>query len=152
MTPLFTEVLFTALAAGVVGGLAMEGVLWLLGRAGWAKADMIVALGSLITRRREGAMGVGFTIHAVAAIAFAIGYVLLMVNLGYTAMPVSMMFGAGVGFVHGLIVSLGLVWVVADQHPLQEFNEADLAIGLAHVVGHVVYGAVIGLVVGIAPI
>jgi hypothetical protein len=35
-----------------------------------------------------------------------------------------MMLGAGIGFAHGLVVSLGLVWIVAEQHPLEEFNEA----------------------------
>ena len=44
------------------------------------------------------------------------------------------------------------MWVVAEEHPLEEFNEAGLAIGLSHIVGHVAYGAVVGLVVAIAPL
>jgi uncharacterized membrane protein YagU involved in acid resistance len=144
--------LLTAIVAGVVGGIAMEVVLWVIGRGGWAKADMIVALGSLFTKARPTARRVGIVLHSAAAIGFAIVYTLLMVALGYTAMPYSAALGAGIGFVHGLIVSLGLVWVVAEQHPLAEFNEAGLAIGLSHIVGHVVYGAVVGLVVGIAPL
>jgi uncharacterized membrane protein YagU involved in acid resistance len=144
--------LITALMAGVLAGLAMEAVLWIVGTAGWAKADMIVALGSLLTHSRMNAWRVGAIVHACAAIGFAIIYTLLMISLHFTAMPVSMMFGAGVGFVHGLIVSLGLVWVVAERHPLEEFNEAGLAIGLSHILGHVVYGAVVGLIVGISPI
>ena len=60
--------------------------------------------------------------------------------------------GIGVGFIHGLIVSLGLVWVVAEQHPLEEFNEAGMAIGLSHVLGHVVYGGIVGFVVGVSPL
>jgi uncharacterized membrane protein YagU involved in acid resistance len=140
-----------ALAAGILGGIAMEAVLWLIGRGGWAKADMIVALGSLFTKSRDNAWRVGALLHLGAAIGFAVAYILLMAALGYTTMPASMMLGAGIGFVHGLIVSLGLVWVVAEQHPLEEFNEAGLAIGLSHIVGHVAYGAVVGVVVGIAP-
>lgn len=147
-----TGFLATALVAGLLGGVAMEGVLWLIGRGGWAKADMVVALGSLFTRSRETAWRVGAMLHMVAAIGFAIGYTLLMMSLGYTALPYSAALGAGVGFVHGLIVSLGLVWVVAEQHPLEEFNEAGLAIGLSHIIGHVVYGAVVGFVVGVAPL
>jgi hypothetical protein len=73
-----------------------------------------------------------------------------MYHLGYTAMPWSAALGVGVGFLHGLIVSLGLVWVVAEQHPLQEFNEAGMAIGLSHIVGHVAYGAIVGFVVGVS--
>jgi hypothetical protein len=144
--------LVTAFAAGALGGIAMEAVLWIIGRGGWAKADMIVALGSLFTKDRDTAWRVGACLHLVAAVGFAIGYTLLMVALGITTMPQSMMLGLGVGFGHGLIVSLGLVWVVAERHPLEESNEAGLAIGLSHIVGHVVYGLVVGFVVGVAPL
>ncbi|MGH7944388.1 MAG: hypothetical protein ACREF9_05205 [Opitutaceae bacterium] len=144
--------ILTFLAAGVLGGLAMEGVLWLLGRGGWAKADMIVALGSMFTKSRETAWRVGAILHIVSAIGFALVYTLILHALGATEMPWSAALGVGIGFLHGLIVSLGLVWVVAEQHPLEEFNEAGLAIGLSHIVGHVVYGAVVGLVVAIAPL
>ncbi|MND05087.1 hypothetical protein D3C83_256700 [compost metagenome] len=51
-----------------------------------------------------------------------------------------------------MVVSLGLVWVVAERHPLEEFNEAGLAIGLSHIIGHVAFGLVVGLVIGISPI
>lgn len=152
MTTSIVSFLLTALTAGIVAGLAMEIVLWALGRAGWAKADMIVALGGLLTHKRETAWRVGAIVHVSAAILFAVLYTLLMMKLGYTAMPNAMMLGAGVGFIHGLIVSLGLVWVVADQHPFEEFNEAGLAIGLSHVLGHVVYGGAVGLIVGVSPI
>lgn len=144
--------LLTALVAGLLGGIVMEIVLWLLGRGGWAKADMIVALGSMFTKSRATAWRVGALLHVASAIVFAIAYTLLMHALGFTSMPWSAALGAGVGFIHGLIVSLGLVWVVADQHPLEEFNEAGMAIGLSHIVGHVAFGAVVGLVVAISPL
>ena len=152
MTEMLLGFLVTALVAGVMGGLAMEGVLWIIGRGGWARADMIVALGSLLTHSRGNAWRVGFVVHVLSSIGFAMVYTTLMVALGYTAMPVAMMLGLGVGFLHGLIVSLGLVWVVAERHPLEEFNEAGLAIGLSHIVGHVAYGGVVGFVVGVLPI
>lgn len=151
-TMVLLNFLLTALIAGILGGLAMEGVLWIIGTAGWAKANMIVALGSLLTKSRDNAWRVGAVLHIIASMAFGIGYTLLMVALGYTAMPTSMMLGFGVGLMHGLLVSLGLVWVVAEQHPIEEFNEAGLAIGLSHLVGHVAYGGVVGIVVGISPL
>lgn len=151
MTPLSVYVL-TALTAGVCGGAAMEGVLWLIGRGGWARADMLVALGSLVTRTRANAWRVGAVLHLVSAIGFAMGYTLLLLWLGFTRMPVAMMLGLGLGIAHGLIVSLMLVWVVAERHPLEEFNEASLAIGLAHLVAHVVFGGVVGLVIGVSPL
>lgn len=153
MDPMFfLHYLVTSLVAGLLGGAAMEGAMWLIARAGLAKGDMILALGSLVTKTRENAYRVGLAIHATAAIGFALVYALLMVTLGYSDLPESLMLGLGVSMLHGIIVSLMLVWVVADQHPLEEFKEADLLVGLSHLAGHVAYGAVVGLVVGIAPL
>ena len=142
--------LLTALAAGLAGGAAMELAMWLITRRGWAKGNMIVALGSLFTKSRENAFRVGAVLHAISAVGFATVYTLAMMALGLTHLPLSMMLGLGLGFVHGLLVSLALVWIVSDQHPLEEFNEAGLAVGLSHLVGHVVFGAVVGVVVGLA--
>jgi hypothetical protein len=153
MTAMFlVQYLGTALVAGVLGGLAMEAVMWLIARGGLAKGDMILALGSLITKSRDNAYRVGLIVHATAAIGFALVYTLLMVTLGYTGMPQSLMIGLAAGALHGLIVSLMLVWVVADHHPLEEFKETDLLVGLSHMAGHVAYGGVIGLVVGLSPL
>lgn len=153
MTAMFLlKYLGTALVAGVAGGLAMQLAMRLIGRGNELKGDMILALGSLITKSRENAYRVGLIVHVTAAIGFGLVYTLLMVTLGYTGMPMSLMLGLGVGTLHGLVVSLILVWVVADQHPLEEFKEADLLVGLSHMAGHVVYGGVIGLIVGLSPL
>lgn len=151
LTMFLVNYLGTALVAGVLGGLAMEGAMWLIARAGLARGDMILALGSLLTKSRDNAYRVGLVVHATAAIGFALVYALLMVTLGYTRMPMSLMLGLGVGVLHGLLVSLMLVWVVADRHPLEEFKEADLLVGLSHFAGHVAYGGVVGLIVGLSP-
>lgn len=151
LTVFLAHYLGTSLVAGVLGGLAMEGAMWLIAKAGLARGDMILALGSLLTRSRANAYRVGLVVHATAAIGFALVYTLLLVTLGYTQMPLSLMVGLAAGTLHGIVVSLMLVWVVADQHPLEEFKEADLLVGLSHFAGHVAYGAVVGLVVGLSP-
>jgi hypothetical protein len=130
----------------------MELTMWLISRAGWAKGNMIIALGSLFTRTRQSGFRVGAIIHAFSAVLFATLYTLAMLQFGFTALPAALVAGLIVGFVHGMLVSLMLVWVVADQHPLEEFKEADLAIGVCHLAGHVAFGGVVGLVIGIAPI
>ena len=142
--------LATALVAGLLGGGAMEVTMWLITRSGWAKGNMIIALGSLFTGSRGSAWRVGLVLHAVSAVVFAIGYTLLMLALHLNTLPGSLALGLGVGFVHGMLVSLMLVWVVAERHPLREFQEADLAIGLSHLAGHVAFGGTVGLVVGLA--
>ncbi|MDB6168446.1 MAG: hypothetical protein JWM88_1310 [Verrucomicrobia bacterium] len=151
MTTIVTYVL-TSLVAGLLGGAAMELTMWLISRGGWAKGDMIVALGSLVTKSRENAYRVGAILHAISAVGFAAVYVMLMIALGFTHLPHSLALGVGVGVLHGMIVSLMLVWVISEQHPLQEFNEAGFAVGLTHFVAHVAFGAVVGLVVGISPL
>ncbi len=152
LTMFLVKYLSTALVAGVLGGLTMVWIMSLISRASHAKGDMILALGSLLTKSRDNAYRVGLVVHATAAVGFALVYTLLMVTLGYTHLPMSLMLGLGVGVLHGLLVSLMLVWVVADQHPLEEFKEADLLIGLSHFAGHVAYGAVVGLVAGLSPL
>jgi hypothetical protein len=153
MTTMFlVKYLSTSLVAGVLGGLAMQLVLWLISRAAPVKGDMILALGSLITKSRDNAYRVGFIVHALVAIGFGLVYTLLMVTLGYTQLPYSLVLGLGVGVGHGLLMSLMLVWVVSDHHPLEEFKEADLLVGLGHFVAHVAYGGVVGLVVGLLPL
>jgi len=152
ITSSILKYLLTALVAGVLGGLAMELVMWLISRIGLAKGDMILALGSLLTKSRENAYRVGLFIHVTAALGFALAYTLVMLALGFTQLPTSLMLGLGCGVMHGLMVSLMLVWVVADHHPLEEFKEADLLVGLTHLAGHVAYGAVVGLVVGLSPL
>jgi hypothetical protein len=150
MSLVLGKYLVTALIAGALGGAAMEFVMWLIARAGLARGDMILALGSLITKTRARAYRVGFAVHAAAAFGFALVYVLLMVTLGMTRLPESLVLGLGVATFHGIVVALMLVWVVADHHPLEEFKEADLLVGLSHVAGHAAYGAVVGLVVGLS--
>ncbi len=142
--------LLTSLLAGALGGVAMELVMWIIAKAGLARGDMILALGSLLTKTRDNAYRVGLIVHATAAFGFGLVYTVLMLTLGYTHLPVSMALGLGVGVLHGIIVSLMLVWVVADHHPLAEFKEADLLVGLSHVAGHAAFGAVVGVVVGLS--
>lgn len=144
--------LATSVIAGLLGGAAMLTAMWLMTRGGLAKGNMVVALGGMITKSRENALRVGLIVHAISAIGFAMVYAMAMLWLGATEMPQALMIGVAAGFFHGLVVSLMLVWVVAEGHPFEEYNEAGLAVGLSHLAGHIVYGAVVGLVVGISPL
>ena len=146
------EFVFTALIAGILGAVAMELVMWLISRGQWAKGNMIVALGSMVTRSRENAFRVGVWIHCISAFAFALIYAFAMMALGLAHFPTAFFVGTGFGVLHGIIVSLMLVWIVAEKHPLEEFQETGLAVGVSHLAGHVAYGAIVGLVVGLSPL
>lgn len=141
--------LIVSIIAGLVGAAAMEGVMFLITRARWANANMVTALGGLISRRRESAFRVGALVHGLAAIGFALIYNYAMRAFGFATFPVAFFVGIGFGFIHGFLVSLTLVWVVSDTHPFEEFREAGFAVGIAHLAGHVAYGAGVGLVIGI---
>jgi hypothetical protein len=140
----------TAVVAGILGGSAMVGVMKLITRAEWARYDMIVAVGSMVTRTRENGFRAGAVIHIVSAAAFALLYTIVMWKFGLAHFPTAFFTGVAFGIVHGIIVSLMLVWIVAERHPLVEFQEAGLAVGLVHFAGHVAFGAVVGFVIGIA--
>jgi hypothetical protein len=148
--PSIGSFLLTSLAAGILGVAAMECAMWLICRSGWAQGNMIVAVGSLFTRSRTNAFRAGALLHAISAVAFAIIYYLGMIELGVAFFPRAIYAGIGFGVIHGMIVSLMLVWVVAEKHPLEEFQDAGLAVGVSHFAGHIAYGAAVGLVIAIA--
>ncbi len=141
--------LLTSAAAGLLGVAALELAMWLMTSNGLARGNMIVALGGLLTRSRTNAFRVGLAAHLLAGVVFALLYVWGLRAAGLTHFPTVLAAGVGFGVVHGIFVSLMLVWVIADHHPLEEFKDADLAIGLSHVAGHMAYGMTVGLVVGL---
>jgi len=141
--------LLVPLVAGGLGVAAMELAMWLMTSNGLARGNMVVALGSLLTGSRRHAFRVGVTVHLTAGAAFALLYLWGLRSFGLTHFPAVLYASIGFGLFHGMAVSLLLVWVVSDHHPLPEFKGADLAIGLSHFVGHAAFGLAVGLVVGL---
>lgn len=141
--------LVIVIVAGLAGLTALEIVMWLIARRGWAQGNMLVAIGSLITRKRENAFFIGALLHLGAALGFAGLYLFLMLKFGFTQFPAALAAGIGFGLLHGMVVTLALVWVVSEQHPLEEFQDAGLAVGVTHIAGHAAYGTVVGLVIGL---
>ncbi|MET0262176.1 MAG: hypothetical protein ABW223_04710 [Rariglobus sp.] len=145
-----------AILYAIIAGLVGAGVMWVamrfIERAGPPTGGMVVAVGSLLTRSREKALLTGVSVYLLAAVIFGVIYTLLMVRLTLTGWPQALFTGAGFGFFHGLVVSLGLTWIVSDNHPLTEFRKATPLVFLSHFAGHVVFGATVGLVVAISPL
>jgi tetrahydromethanopterin S-methyltransferase subunit G len=105
-----------------------------------------------MTRSRNKAFRAGAGLHGISAFVFAVIYAFAMMHLGLAHFPTAFFAGIGFGILHGIVVSLMLVWIVAERHPLAEFQEAGLAVGLSHFAGHVAYGAIVGLVIGLSPL
>ena len=120
----------TSLVAGLLGGLMMLLVMRFMTLAGlfsgerWSRPrrNMVVAVGGLLTKSRARAFRVGLLAHAISAVVFAMLYLGIIRGLGATGLPKALMLGTALGLVHGLLVSLALVWA-AEGHPFEEYRD-----------------------------
>ena len=92
-------------AAGIVGTAFMTCVMWFIHRAGWANADMIRALGSLITRRYEKSLAPGLALHFTAGCCFAIPYLLIVRSVGTHSFLEIVAICVAIGVFHGAAMS-----------------------------------------------
>jgi len=138
--------------SGILGTSGMSLVMWLITRSGLANADMIGAVGSIYTRSSENALLPGIIMHFTAGIIFAFLYVvfLSLFSLGSVGAYIGM--GAMTGVFHGLVVSFLIVVLVAEHHPIEQFQKAGAEVAVAHLFGHIIYGLIVGAVIGIAGI
>ena len=90
--------------------------------------------------------------HFTAGIIFAFLYVvfLSLFSLGSVGAYIGM--GAMTGVFHGLVVSFLIVVLVAEHHPIEQFQKAGAEVAVAHLVGHIIYGLIVGAVIGYAGI
>lgn len=147
---LILQFLIFTVIAGLLGAAAMDGIMHLITRSGFTEARMVTALGSLFTKSLGTARVVGWFIHGVSGVLFAMIYTLLFMAFGLELALACLAAGLGVGFLHGIVVSIMLVMVVSEHHPIEEFRNAGIQVGVAHLAGHLAYGAVVGLVIGIS--
>ena len=136
------------LAAGVIATGLMTAVLYSIHWRGFANADMLRALGSILTRTEAKALLPGTLLHFLFGIVFAFIYVGFWSALPIAALWTYLAMGVIFGLGHGLVVSFALVILVAEHHPLQRFQQAGMGVAIAHLLGHVAYGFVVGLLAG----
>jgi uncharacterized membrane protein YagU involved in acid resistance len=130
----------------IAGSIATAGItafMWLVNKSGLANADMVRAVGSLFTRSREDALKIGLIIHFLAGIIISTFYLLVLTMLPLTTPLETVAVGGIIGFIHGFAFSFFLV-ILAENHPLPEYQQADFQVAVAHILGHVVYGLLIG--------
>jgi uncharacterized membrane protein len=137
-----------AVIAGITGTVFMSLVMWFIHERKWANADMIRAIGSMVTRRYENALLPGLLLHVIAGCVFAVPYLLIMRAIGVTNWWVIAQIGLAIGTFHGAAMVF-ILMAMAEKHPLEQFRTAGPAVGWAHVVGHMAYGLGVGLAVGL---
>jgi hypothetical protein len=137
-----------AVIAGVTGTVFMSLVMWFIHERRWANADMIRAVGSMVTRRYDNALLPGLLLHVIAGCVFAVPYLLIMRAIGVTNWWVIAQVGLAIGTFHGAAMVF-ILMALSEKHPVEHFRTAGPAVGWAHVIGHMAYGTGVGLAVGL---
>lgn len=139
--------ILATIVAGAAGTALMTMVMTLIHFTGWARANMIRALGSFVTKSHKNSIVLGLLMHFGSGIVFAFPYAFVLSGLDLPTMGSMLRVGAIIGFVHGFVMSFVLVAMVAEKHPLEEFREVGFEVAVAHILGHVVYGVGVGALV-----
>jgi hypothetical protein len=132
--------------AGIGGTSAMIAFMTLIHRSKLANADMIRAIGSAITGSKQDSFLYGLGIHYSMGIFFAFSYALLNSYAPIQTPGSIILLGGLTGMVHGVVIGLLIMVVVAEHHPLPQFREAGLDVGFSHAAGHVIYGITTGFI------
>ncbi len=133
------------LLVGIVATACMSLCLYLIHWSGFANGDMVRALGSLVTRHDENSLPIGWLIHFSAGAFFSVIYAQALVMTGFSGSTLGVLICVVFALFHGSVVSLLLVVIIAEHHPLERFREAGLPVAITHIAAHVVYGLVLGL-------
>jgi hypothetical protein len=136
---------YQTIFAGILGSLAMLFVLYLITFSKIANADMVRALGSLITGKLKGSTLVGLVIYFIGGILFSFLYFYIFRIFPTQETARIAFLGAFGGFVHGGLVSFSLVISVSGRHPVKRFQNVGFQVALAHIAGHIAYGLTLAL-------
>jgi hypothetical protein len=140
--------ILSILLAGFTGTTVMTLFLYAIHARKIANGDMVRAIGSLILRKEDLALPVGLAAHYLVGLFFAFVYSFAIgVAPGVSGM-VAAFFGGFIGCVHGVVVAIGLTYLVADHHPLPRFRDVGMRVVVVHFLAHVFYGFSVGAVLG----
>ena len=148
-----------ALAGGAVGAVVLASGLRIAQEAGWTRMDIPLLLGTAFTENRSRATALGYALHILNGLLFALVYFAIFDAVGQAGW----LFGLALGAVHALFVGGGLVnvmlpavhprmgtpWTDAEETPLLEspgFMLANYGRNTAAVtfVLHLAFGAIVG--------
>lgn len=135
--------------SGLIGAFAMNFFMRSVSAAFSQRVDMLLALGSYFTGKKDNAAFIGTCLHAVSGIIFGAIYFGIMYAMHALVFPYALFLGLGFGFFHGLIMSYLLMFYASERHPIEEYRKATLEEGLLHLVGHIIFGGVAGLIGGL---
>jgi uncharacterized membrane protein YagU involved in acid resistance len=158
-------VIWGALAGGLVGTIVLTTTLRAASELGLTRMDLPFLLGTAVTSDRARAKLIGYALHFVFGIVFALVYWTVFAATGVSGVWL----GALLGLVHALFVGTALVSVIlpvvhprmgtgfdaAGDAPLLEPPGFMLVnygrqTQLAMIVAHIAYGAIVGAFASLA--
>lgn len=148
-----------ALAGGFVGTLVLTSILRAASEAGVTRIDLPFLLGTAFTSDRTRAKALGYLLHFVAGLIFALIYYAIFSAIGHNGWWL----GAAFGLAHGLFAGTALVNILLPvMHPRMGSEETaapavallerpgfmmvnyGLRTPLVSLAAHVAYGALVG--------
>jgi hypothetical protein len=151
--------LWGAVAGGVVGTVILTSTLRIAQAAGWTRMDLPLLLGTMFTERRGRASAIGYVVHFVNGLLFALVYYGIFRAVGHSGWA----FGAALGLVHAMFAGgalvtailpavhprMGTPWSDAEETPILEppgflLNNYGRRTAITNIIAHVAYGAIIG--------
>ena len=141
-----TAYIISSTIIAMIATAGMSSFLWIITGLKLSNVDMVKAIGSLYTRKEETSFFPGLMMHFTAGIIFCNLYILLFKVFPATvATPfIYVVLGISAGFVHGIVVSLLLVILVAEHHPLNKYRNVGFSVAVYHFLAHIIYGFIIG--------
>jgi hypothetical protein len=140
------DIIWVGIVAGIIGTIGMTAFLSIVTKTDVVHADMVRAIGSLLTKSLDNALRVGLIIHITWGIIFGILYTVIISYFDVQNFLLTVSIGMVIGFIHGFAVSLLLVVAVAEHHPIEQFKNPGFGVAAAHFIAHLIYGTLVGFV------
>ncbi|HYJ60538.1 MAG TPA: hypothetical protein VE032_03640 [Actinomycetota bacterium] len=150
---------WAALAGGFVGTLVLTTILRGASELRWTRIDLPFLLGTMVTTDRKRAKAIGYVMHFVFGLSFALGYLVILTAIGRSGW----LAGAVLGVLHAAFAGTALVNVLL---PVVHPRMGDASTGANRValletpgflmlnygpatpvvmlVAHIAYGAIVG--------
>ena len=148
-----------AILGGLAGTIVLTTILRAASELGLTRMDIPFLLGTAVTSDRVRAKAIGYALHFVNGLLFALVYYAIFAAVGHAGW----LFGVGLGFVHALFAGgalvtvllpavhprMGTPWSDAEETPLLEppgflLRNYGERTALGTVLAHLAYGSIVG--------
>ncbi len=142
--------IFGAIVAGIVGTIAISMVMAMAPKMGMPKMDIVGMLGSMFNS--AGNRSLGWAIHMMMGIAFAIIYAIGWNLFGSVGIGTGVLFGIGHWLIAGTMMGMmgvmhaGIKAGTVEAPGVLMFNNGGIMGFMGGLIGHVIFGLVVALV------